>query len=401
MKDITQTASALDKRIGRLLSELVSFDTTSCNSNLDLIRYVEQYLEGLGVSCRLVHDDSGSKANLYATVGSQDRPGVMLSGHTDVVPVDGQAWATDPFSVELQNGRYIGRGTADMKGFIACVLARVPDMLKAPLQTPVHIALSYDEEVGCIGVRRLLDVLGNLPVLPAIGIIGEPTSMQVVNAHKGKQGWRVTVRGRAAHSAYPVEGVNAVEIAAELICHIRRIYSAIAETGTVDRAYRVPHTTLHVGPIQGGRVLNIVPDHCEFSFEVRHLPEETSTAYFQQVTEYARDVLEPAMHSVDADTGISFELLAGYPGLHTAVDSPVVGFVQSLLGGDGPTGKISFGSEAGLFNEQVGVACVVCGPGSILQAHRPNEYVEVGQLAQCWDFLGRLVRYLQSQRLPA
>ncbi|MBT7182623.1 MAG: M20/M25/M40 family metallo-hydrolase, partial [Acidiferrobacteraceae bacterium] len=205
----------------KLLHDLVSFDTTSRNSNLELITYVEEYLSGFGIASQRVHDETGGKANLYATIGPQGLPGVMLSGHTDVVPVDGQPWSTDPFSVVMKDGRFFGRGTADMKGFIACVLAQVPQMLEMPLQTPIHIALSYDEEIGCIGVHRLLDLLKTLPVCPAMGVVGEPTSMKIINAHKGKQGWRVNVRGRAAHSAYPVEGVNAVEIAAELICHIR------------------------------------------------------------------------------------------------------------------------------------------------------------------------------------
>jgi acetylornithine deacetylase len=396
---ITET-SALDSGLTKLLHDLVSFDTTSRNSNLELITYVEEYLSGFGIASQRIHDETGGKANLYATIGPQDLPGVMLSGHTDVVPVDGQSWSTDPFSVAMKGGRFFGRGTADMKGFIACVLAQVPQMLEMPLQTPIHIAFSYDEEIGCIGVHRLLDLLETLPVCPAMGVVGEPTSMKIINAHKGKQGWRVNVRGRAAHSAYPVEGVNAVEIAAELICHIRRIYSAVPEAGPIDNAYRVPHSTLHVGPIHGGRALNIVPDECEFSFEVRHLPEETAQGYFQQVVSYAEEVLVPVMRSVDPQTGISFEALAGYPGLRTADDAPVVRFIQTLLDDAQTPGKISFGSEAGLFGEQVGVPCVVCGPGSILQAHRPDEYVDVGQLVHCWDFLGRLISHLQAERLP-
>jgi len=394
MSTSSREACNLAPGLKKLLYDLVSFDTTSRNSNLELIDYVAQYLGSFGIACRRVHDESGGKANLYATIGPENLPGVMPSGHTDVVPVDGQPWSTDPFSVMMQDGRFFGRGTADMKGFIACVLARVPQMLEKPLQVPVHIALSYDEEIGCIGVRRLLDVLQQLPVKPAMGIIGEPTRMKIIHAHKGKQGWRVSVHGRAAHSAYPVEGVNAVEIAAELICHIRRIYSAVPEKGPIDNAYRVPHSTLHVGPIEGGRALNIVPDLCEFSFEVRHLPEETSQGYFQQVVKYAEEVLVPLMHSVDPQTGISFEALAGYPGLCTVQDSPVVRFIQMLLEDTDVPGKISFGSEAGLFGEQVDVPCVVCGPGSIQQAHRADEYVSEEQLDRCMRFISKLTDLL-------
>jgi|TARA_B100000315_G_scaffold121248_2_gene111065 acetylornithine deacetylase len=390
---------ALDPTLYQLLEQLIAFDTTSRNSNLELIAWVKDYLLGFGIESLLVHDKSGSKANLYATVGPEDRSGVMLSGHTDVVPVDGQDWSTDPFAVTAKAGALFGRGTADMKGFIACVLARVPQMLEKPLLAPVHIALSYDEEIGCIGVRRLLDVLGGYPVRPAMGIIGEPTRMKVVNAHKGKQGWRVSIRGRAAHSAYPVEGVNAVEIAAELICHICRVYAQVHEHGPIDEGYRVPHSTVHVGPIEGGRALNIVPDACEFRFEVRHLPDETADHYFQRIVDYAEEALLPRMHAVDPDTSIVFEALAGYPGLNTPADAPVVRFVQMLLEDTGDPGKISFGSEAGLFDDRVKVPCVVCGPGSILQAHRPDEYMEEAQLTRCWRFIGRLVAHLQSEGL--
>ena len=390
---------SLDSGLITLLERLISFDTTSRNSNLDLIAFVQNYLADFNITSQIVHDESGAKANLYATIGPQDRRGIMLSGHTDVVPVDGQDWTTDPFSVVEKDHRLYGRGTADMKGFIACVLAKVPEMLQAPLLNPIHIALSYDEEIGCIGVRRLLDVLRDHPVTPLMGIIGEPSEMKVINAHKGKQGWRVKVRGRAAHSAYPVEGVNAVEMAAELICHIRRVYADIPERGPIDDGYRVPHSTLHVGPIQGGRALNIVPDSCEFSFEVRHLPEESAQHYHQQILEFAEQTLLPQMHNVDPETSIVFEPLAGYPGLQTPADAAVVRFCQKLLGSD-VSEKISFGSEAGLFSDQVKIPCVVCGPGSILQAHRPDEYIETDQLSQCWHFISNIISHLQRSPLP-
>ena len=390
---------APESALYQLLERLIAFDTTSRNSNLELIAWVRDYLSDFGIESLLVHDETGSKANLYATVGPEDRSGVMLSGHTDVVPVDGQDWSTDPFVMTANAGALYGRGTADMKGFIACALARIPQMMEKPLLAPVHLALSYDEEIGCIGVRRLLDVLSDHPVKPAMGIIGEPTMMKVINAHKGKHSWRVSIRGRAAHSAYPVEGVNAVEMAAELIARIRRVYGQIREHGLIDEGYRVPHSTLHIGPIEGGRALNIVPDACEFRFEVRHLPEETADYYIQQITAYVENELLPGMHAVDPDTSIVFETLAAYPGLNTPADAPVVRFVQMLLEDADDPQKISFGSEAGLFGDQVKIPCVVCGPGSILQAHRPDEYVEQTQLMQCWRFIGRLVAHLQTDGL--
>ncbi len=377
-----------------ILADLIGFDTTSRNSNLELIRYVEDYLSQHGVQSTLVHDDSGHKANLYATIGPAELGGVMLSGHTDVVPVDGQRWASDPFVLERIDDKVFGRGSADMKGFIACVLERVPEMVAASLTTPIHIALSYDEEVGCIGVRRLLDLMEKMPVVPSMAIIGEPTNMEIVVAHKGKRGIRVNVRGASAHSAYPTEGVNAIEVAAQLIAHISEVQQDIEKNGPFDPGYRVPHTTLHVGTVRGGTALNIVPNECSFDFEIRHLPEHEIDPLIDTVQRYARDNLEPTMRLKNPDCGIDFTELFGYPALFTAPDAPVVAFVRSLLECDRAVEQISFGSEAGLFSRRIGIPAVVCGPGSILQAHRPDEYVSIEQLETCRTMLRRLVESL-------
>ena len=374
-----------------ILADLIGFDTTSRNSNLELIRYVENYLSQHGVQSTLVHDDSGHKANLYATIGPAELGGVMLSGHTDVVPVDGQRWASDPFVLEPIDDKVFGRGSADMKGFIACVLEWVPEMVAASLATPIHIALSYDEEVGCIGVRRLLDLMEKMPVVPSMAIIGEPTNMEIVVAHKGKRGIRVNVRGASAHSAYPTEGVNAIEVAAQLIAHISEVQQDIEKNGPFDPGYRVPHTTLHVGTVRGGTALNIVPNECSFDFEIRHLPEHEIDPLIDTIQGYARDKLEPTMRLKNPDCGIDFTELFGYPALFTAPDAPVVAFVRSLLECDRAIEQISFGSEAGLFSRRIGIPAVVCGPGSILQAHRPDEYVSIEQLETCRTMLRRLV----------
>ena len=374
-----------------ILADLIGFDTTSRNSNLELIRYVEDYLSQHGVQSTLVHDDSGHKANLYATIGPAELGGVMLSGHTDVVPVDGQRWASDPFVLEPIDDKVFGRGSADMKGFIACVLEWVPEMVAASLTTPIHIALSYDEEVGCIGVRRLLDLMEKMPVVPSMAIIGEPTNMEIVVAHKGKRGIRVNVRGASAHSAYPTEGVNAIEVAAQLIAHISEVQQDIEKNGPFDPGYRVPHTTLHVGTVRGGTALNIVPNECSFDFEIRHLPEHEIDPLIDTIQRYARDNLEPTMRLKNPDCGIDFTELFGYPALFTAPDAPVVAFVRSLLEYDRAIEQISFGSEAGLFSRRIGIPAVVCGPGSILQAHRPDEYVSIEQLETCRTMLRRLV----------
>jgi acetylornithine deacetylase len=342
----------------------------------------------------LVHDDSGHKANLYATIGPAELGGVMLSGHTDVVPVDGQRWASDPFVLEPIDDKVFGRGSADMKGFIACILEWVPEMVAASLVTPIHIALSYDEEVGCIGVRRLLDLMEKMPVVPSMAIIGEPTNMEIVVAHKGKRGIRVNVRGASAHSAYPTEGVNAIEVVAQLIVHISEVQQDIEKNGPFDPGYRVPHTTLHVGTVRGGTALNIVPNECSFDFEIRHLPEHEIDPLIDTVQRYARDNLEPTMRLKNPDCGIDFTELFGYPALFTAPDAPVVAFVRSLLECDRAVEQISFGSEAGLFSRRIGIPAVVCGPGSILQAHRPDEYVSIEQLETCRTMLRRLVESL-------
>ena len=377
-----------------ILADLIGFDTTSRNSNLELIRYVENYLSQHGVQSTLVHDDSGHKANLYATIGPAELGGVMLSGHTDVVPVDGQRWASDPFVLERIDDKVFGRGSADMKGFIACVLEWVPEMVAASLTTPIHIALSYDEEVGCIGVRRLLDLMEKMPVVPSMAIIGEPTNMEIVVAHKGKRAIRVNVRGASAHSAYPTEGVNAIEVAAQLIAHISEVQQDIEKNGPFDPGYRVPHTTLHVGTVRGGTALNIVPNECSFDFEIRHLPEHEIDPLIDNIQRYARDKLEPTMRLKNPDCGIDFTELFGYPALFTAPDAPVVAFVRSLLECDRAVEQISFGSEAGLFSRRIGIPAVVCGPGSILQAHRPDEYVSIEQLETCRTMLRRLVESL-------
>ena len=383
-----------------LLRELVAFDTTSRHSNLALIDYVQHYLTEFGIDSELVFDSTGSKANLFASIGPDHAGGVMLSGHTDVVPVDGQDWDSDPFSVTEKDALYFGRGTADMKGFIACVLSVVPHMTSLKLQSPIHIALSYDEEIGCLGVRRLIEMLSGAPMLPRMAVIGEPTSMQVVCAHKGKRAFRVSVDGRSAHSAYPTDGVNAIDYAVDLISRIHQLQADIRVHGPFDQSYRVPNTTLHVGTIRGGSALNIVPENCVFEFEIRHLPEQDIDELVDAISNYASETLVPAMQTVDPGTGIVIESLTRYPGLATNRDEPVVGFVQSLLSGEKSTEKISFGSEAGLFKDGLGIPGVVCGPGSIQQAHRPNEYVSIEQLNTCAGMIQRLVDRLAENRLP-
>lgn len=373
----------------QILADLVAFDTTSRNSNLPLIEYVEAYLAEYGVESRRVGDETGQKANLWATIGPADRPGVVLSGHTDTVPVDGQDWASDPFALQARDGRLYGRGSCDMKGFVACALAAVPHLVQRELARPVHLALSYDEELGCVGVIRLLEALQAEPVRPAFCIVGEPTSMQVMIGHKAKRSIGVTVRGRACHSSLAPQGVNAIDYAALMVVRMREIAQRLAMTGGRDEAYDVPHTTAHTGVISGGTALNIVPDLCSFLCEFRVLPAEDPDALVAELRAYARDELEPLMRQTDPEAGIGIEVYASFPGLDTPPEAEVTVLAKRFAGSNGH-GKVAFGTEGGRFHEMLGIPTAICGPGSIQQAHKPDEYVEAAQLDACDGFLARL-----------
>ncbi len=373
-----------------LIKTLVAFDTTSRESNLDLIAFIQDYLSGHGVESMLVHNQDGTKANLYATLGDKDKAGIMLSGHTDVVPVDGQAWDTDPFRVTEKDAKLYGRGTADMKSFIAITLAFVPEFLERGPRTPVHLAFSYDEEVGCIGVRRLIDALNEMPVKPAMCIVGEPTSMQVVTGHKGKRSFIANVRGLEAHSALAPLGVNAIEYAAELIAYLKTMARRIQAEGPHDDLYEITHSTLHTGMISGGVQLNIVPKACRVEFEFRYLASHDPDALEAEIRDYVKDTLEPKMHAVSPGTGIDIECTNDMPGLELDPGEDVVAFVKALAGRNDHA-KVAFGTEAGLFHTRAQIPTVVCGPGDIAAAHKPNEFIPLQQIAKGEDFMRRLV----------
>ncbi|HLI10739.1 MAG TPA: acetylornithine deacetylase [Alphaproteobacteria bacterium] len=371
------------------IERLIAFPTVSRDSNLDLIHCIRDYLAELGIDSRLVHDESGRKANLYATIGPQDRPGVMLSGHTDVVPVDGQDWTSDPFKVVEREGKLFGRGTSDMKSFIAIVLAALPRFAGRKLKTPIHLAFSYDEEVGCLGVRRLIAQFDAMPIRPAFCIVGEPTSMQVVRGHKGKLSCRCHVRGLESHSALNHLGVNAVEIAAEMIAYLRRMGRRIRAEGPFDDGFDPPYTTVHTGVVHGGTQLNIVPRDCRFDFEFRPLPSHDPRPLLAELKAFAERELLPEMKAVTAQADIRWEPLSEFSALDTDEDAEVTRFVKSLTGSNS-TGKVAFGTEAGLFS-QAHIPTVVCGPGSIEQAHKPDEWITLEQIARCEAFMGRLL----------
>ena len=371
-----------------MIRHLVSFDTTSRESNLELIEWVSAYLQEHAVESRLTFDDKGKKANLFATIGPRIDGGVVLSGHTDVVPVDGQAWDTDPWQATRAGDRLVGRGVCDMKSFIAIALALVPEMMQRGLARPLHLALSYDEEVGCIGVRRLIADLANVGYAPGGCIVGEPTGMELVVAHKGKRSYRCRVRGFESHSALTPRGVNAVEIACEIVTFLRGMAKRFREQGRFDNDYDVPFTTIHVGTIKGGTALNIVPRDCEFAFEFRCLPFDDPDALLREVQAYAARFL-PEMHAVAADTGITFEQLSALPGFDAGADSEIAELGRCCNHGTA-FNKVSFGAEASLFHN-AGIPTILCGPGHIAQAHQPNEWVTLEQLASCEAFLRRLL----------
>ena len=375
-----------------LLERLVAFDTTSRESNLALIDFVWHYLTDLGVTCELIHNAGRSKANLYARLGPAGSGGILLSGHSDVVPVDGQNWSVPPFALSERDGKLYGRGTADMKGFIACMLAAVPHFLAQPLAQPLHLAISYDEEVGCLGVRTLLDVLASRPEKPDLCLIGEPTELQPVLGHKGKLAVRCEVQGAACHSAYAPQGVNAIQYAAKLIHRLTAIGEVFAAPERQDTRFDPPFTTVQTGLIQGGRALNIVPAECTFDFEVRTLPQDDAQQVAEELERYAQRELLPQMRAVNSDTEIRFYPLSSYPGLYTAAQSAAAQLLAHLTGSEAFS-TVAFGTEGGLFH-QAGIPSVICGPGSMAQGHKPDEFITIEQLDACDAMLRRLAGWM-------
>ncbi|WP_174362659.1 acetylornithine deacetylase [uncultured Caballeronia sp.] len=372
-----------------LLNDLIAFDTRSSESNLKLIEYVQRYLSRHGVESSLVFDETGRKANLYATIGPKDVAGLCFSGHTDVVPAAGQPWTVPPFEMTRGSDRVFGRGTADMKGFIAAVLASVPHFVATCKDVPVHLAFSYDEEVGCRGVRGLLRELAAAPVKPLACIIGEPTSMQVAVAHKGKKAYRCCVKGLAGHSALTHLGVNAVDFAAELVTFLRRTQRDLRTKATLDHDFDPPYTTIHTGRFTGGIALNVIPDHAQVEFEIRNLPADNADAIVQTITHYADTELVGAMRETFGESDIDWEQLVDYPALS---DWAAAGWLRDLAcaaAGRDDVRTLAFGTEGGLF-QSIGTPTVVCGPGSIEQGHKADEYVELEQLSKCLTFLGNL-----------
>ena len=377
-----------------LLERLVGFDTVSRNSNLSLIAFVEDYLTRFGIPSRRI-DFGPDKANLLARIGPEAPGGLVLSGHTDVVPVDGQAWSSDPFTLRVTEGRAYGRGTADMKGFIACALALAPWFASLNLMRPIWLALSCDEEVGCTGVRPMLEWMQeNVPPVAAV-FVGEPTGMEVVSAHKGITVLRTTVHGLEAHASCTHLGVNAIHHAARLMTEIAHIAWEEQQHGMRGKGFQPPYRTLSIGTVRGGIAKNIIPRACVFEWEIRSLPGQGCADVLERLERLARDELVPVMRQVAPDAGITTEVLADVPGLPEQPDSPAVQLALQFAGRNA-TARAAYATEAGLF-AQAGMPAVVCGPGHIEQAHKPDEFVEIAQLEKCEAFLRRLGEYAASQ----
>lgn len=375
------------------LRDLIAFPTVSRESNRALIEYCANYLDSVGSTVDIIANDDGGKANLFATIGPDTTPGVMLSGHTDVVPIEGQLWKKPPFEAVVEAGRVYGRGTADMKGFVAAALSCAGMAARRPLETPLHLALSYDEEIGCVGVHSLIDMLDAAPIRPAMCIVGEPTEMVIATGHKGKTAIEAACTGSEAHSAFAPQAVNAIHLACDLIAEIRHLQDDLVLTGAKDIAYDIPHTTLHAGLIHGGIALNIVPNHAFVIFEIRNLAADDPKHILARLRQAVVPVIaEARRRAPDAD--IVFRVINGYPGLETPLDDEVVAMVAGLTTREERI-KVAFGTEAGLFSNQLGIPSVVCGPGSMAQGHKADEFVTLAQLAACDKMLAALVDRLE------
>lgn len=373
------------------LEKLISFDTTSRNSNLALIETVRDYLTTKGLKPELFYSADKNKANLFVTLPADNgatQGGIILSGHTDVVPVDGQKWDTDPFVLTEKDNKLFGRGAADMKGFIATALSLVPEYLSMKRQKPIHLALSYDEEVGCLGAPVMLNELKKRGQIADGCIIGEPTSMNVVVAHKGINLLTCRVHGKAVHSSLTPQGCNAIEHAAQLICYIREVAESFKAQGPYDQYFDVPFTTMTTNRISGGSAVNIIPELCEFSYEFRNLPGMSPDAIKAKIAQYIQEVLLPKMRQEYPEANIDMESIAYAPGLEASEQAAITALAQALTN-DNTIRKVAYGTEGGQFQE-INIPAIVCGPGNIEQAHKPNEFVAIDQLVTCENFLRKL-----------
>ncbi len=383
-----QPGRSANPTTAELLARLVGFDTTSRNSNLALIEFVRAHLDGHGVPYRVSTDADGRKANIHAIIGPHEAGGIALSGHVDTVPVDGQHWSGNPFELRREAGRLYARGACDMKGFVAACLAAVPSLQARRLRSPLHLFITYDEEVGCFGAQRLIEDLAESGQKPALCIVGEPSGMQPILAHKGKLNLHVRVRGKPGHSSQPAQGVNAVHAAAEAIAYVAAEARRFAAEGPFEDGFDPPHTTIHAGTVQGGTILNIIPERAEFVMEWRNIPADNCLEEMERLRAHIARNIEPAMKTVSPDAGFSYEVLSDMPGMSLPPDHELLALVRQITGSNS-TGKVSYGTEGG-FYQASGIPTIICGPGHIAQAHQPDEWVAESELAACDAFIREL-----------
>lgn len=379
-----------------ILARLVGEPTVSRSSNLALLDHVEGLLRPAGARVeRFAHPD-GSRANLWATIGPEGPGGVVLSGHTDVVPVEGQAWSSDPYLLTERDGRLYGRGTADMKGFVAAAIRAALHAAARPLQRPLHLAFSYDEEIGCIGVRAMIDALTTRPDRPALCIVGEPTGMRIATGHKGKLALRACCRGQEGHSALAPNALNALHLGAAFIHALQARQELLSSKGARDSDYDIPYSTIHAGVMRGGTALNIVPNLCEIDFEIRNIAQDDAEDILAGIKADAETIAAPYRNRFPMAC-IEVEHVSGYPGLDTGRHAPAVQLLRRILGGDDPTLKVAFGTEGGLFDQHLGISTAVCGPGFMDQGHKPDEFVSLDQLRWCDATLDLLIVELSHE----
>ena len=376
------------------LERLIAFDTTSRLSNMELINAIQSYLTDINVNTRLTYNSEKSKANLWCTIGPTDIGGIVLSGHTDVVPIDGQTWTKPPFEMTEENGKLFGRGASDMKGFCAILLAMAPELKKKSLKTPIHFAFSYDEEVGCVGVRGLItDVIENLP-LPSAVIVGEPTLMKIVGGNKGGRAFKTTVRGVPGHSSEPSRGANSIMAAARIINYIESLQNELEKVATPDCLFDPPYTTFDLGIIEGGTANNIIPEYTNFNWGYRSLPSENPDLLEEKIRNFISNTIEPQLREVSSLANVATELRNDTPPLIPDHQSPAEHLIRHLTGLN-ESGTVAFGTEAGLF-QKAGIPGVIFGPGSIQQAHQPDEFIAVSQISECIEFMDKLFDWAEN-----
>lgn len=376
------------------LSRLIAFDTTSRQSNLQLIDAVDDYLQSLGLQAWRAWNEGKSKANLFVSIPAHDgsiQGGTVLSGHTDVVPVDGQVWSSDPFTAEIRDGKLYGRGACDMKGFIAACLNMVPKALETRLHEPIHLALSYDEEIGCLGAPVMLSQLQQRGITPRQCIVGEPTSMQMVVAHKGINVYSCKIHGHSAHSSLTPQGVNAIDYAARIIVFLQQLSKQLQSQYEQDAAFDVPFSTINVGRIQGGTAVNIIPNECELQFDYRNLPTMSTDTVIEPLSAFIQDLLSE-MQQVHADASIVLKQLVEVPAMQSEAGNALYDLIEQLVD-ENKRSKVAYATEGGHF-QLANMHTVICGPGSIVQAHKPDEYIELSQLERCDRFLSQLLHQL-------